>query len=67
MVFSERRYVLVPPYTRCDPKFGMDGTELLNIATITPIPNIGSRGAEVDSYRLKENDIIFPIHTLDMS
>ena len=44
----------------------MDATDPLNLAVITPIPNIGSHCDVIDSYRLEENDTIFPIHILDM-
>jgi hypothetical protein len=57
---------IMPPYPRRDPIFGMDATVLLRLAIITPIPNIGAHCDEIDSYRLEENDIIFPIHTLKM-
>ena len=45
----------------------MDGTEFLNLAIRTPIPDIGSHYEVVDSYRLEENDMIFPIHTLNIN
>ena len=55
--------LLTLPYARRDPIFGMDGTDPLNLALITPIPNIGSHCDEIGSYRLEENDMTFTIHT----
>ena len=59
--------LLTLPYSRSDPIFGMDATDPLNFAMITPIPNIGSHCDAKDSYRLEENDMAFSIHTLVMN
>jgi hypothetical protein len=67
MLFSERRYVLMPPYAYCNKIFGMNGIELLYLAISKLIPNIGLHSDVVDSYRLKENDMIFTIHTLNIN
>ena len=56
--------LLALPYSRRDPIFGMDATDSLYLAMITPIPNIGSHCDLIDSYRLEENDMSFTIHTL---
>lgn len=53
-----------PIYARCDPIFGMDGAASLNLAISMPIPNTGARHDVLNSYRLEESDMIFPIHTL---
>ena len=45
----------------------MDGTEFLNLTIRTPIPTIRLHCDVVDSYRLKANDMIFTIHTLEIN
>ena len=56
--------LLALPDARCDPIFGIDATDPLSLANIAPIPNIGSHGDLIDSYRLEANDMTFTIHTL---
>ena len=56
--------LLTLPYARRDPIFGMDATDPLRLDQMTPIPNIGSHGTLIDSYRLEANDMTFTIHTL---
>jgi hypothetical protein len=58
---------LTLPYALRDRIFGMDATDPLKLAMITPIPNIGSHCGLIDSYRLEENDMTFTIHTLKMN
>jgi hypothetical protein len=55
------------PYSRRAPIFGMDVTDTLIYAMITPIPYIGARFDEIDSYRLEENGMTFTIHTLHLN
>ena len=64
---SKGDMLLTPPYARCDPIFGVDATDPLRLARITFIPNIGSHGDVIDSYRLEANDMTFTIHTLLMN
>ena len=56
--------ILTSPYARRGPIFGMDATDSLSLANITPIPNIGSHCDVIDSYRLEANDMTFTIHSL---
>ena len=56
--------LLTLPDDRRDPIFGMDATDSLSLANFALIPNIGSHGTLIDSYRLEANDMTFTIHTL---
>ena len=59
--------MLTLPDARRDPIFGMVANDSLSFANITPIPNIGSHGTLIDSFRLEANDMAFTIHTLFMN